>query len=500
MIFNSLSYFMFLPIVFLVFILVGDRYRWLVLLISSYIFYGFIFKPILLIALSTVILVTYWLGKLINRSTVPFVRSRFLFIGIVINLALLVYFKYIPFLVSNLNTLLTSSGIDVVLDKPLPLVSIGLSFFIFQAISYLADIYFLMAEPEEHFGYFALYIAFFPKLLQGPIERAGDLIPQLKAKFKLNYDNVRFGILLFSWGCFKKVVIADRLGTYVDVVYNDVHAFTGLPLLLATYSYAFQIYLDFSGYTDMALGSALLFNINLTQNFNSPFLATSCTDYWRRWHISLSKWILDYVFEPLQMKFRNFGKSGTAVSLLVTFIVCGIWHGASWSYIVWGFIHGIYLAVSTYYRPYQKKLHKRLGLQKTAFLRIWQTVITFQLICFSFIFFRAANINDAIYLAKNTIVGMPNDFSQILGAAKPIVQIMFPGQSQGGVIFTLCLVVSTFIFSFISSQQKQNISQYGGFAWLPALPLPVRYSLYAVLFYLFAFNASSTQSFIYMQF
>jgi D-alanyl-lipoteichoic acid acyltransferase DltB (MBOAT superfamily) len=262
-----------------------------------------------------------------------------------------------------------------------------------------------MDKPERHFGYFALYLSFFPKLLQGPIERAGDLIPRLKNKYEFNYDNIRFGMLLFTWGLFKKVVIADRIAPYVDTVYNNVHAFKGLPLLLATYAYAIQIFMDFSGYTDMALGSALLFNINLTQNFNSPYLAISVADFWRRWHITFSHWILDYIFRPLQMQWRNWKNWGTATALIVTFLASGIWHGASWGFVIWGGLHGLYMACSVFYRPYQKKLDKTLGIKKTRLLKAWQIFVTFNLVSFAWIFFRAANLKDAMYIILNLFRG-----------------------------------------------------------------------------------------------
>jgi len=209
---------------------------------------------------------------------------------------------------------------------------------------------------------------------------------------------VRYGMVLFTWGLFKKVVLADRLGLYVDMVYDDVHAYQGLPLILATYAYAFQIYFDFSGYTDMALGTARLFNISLTDNFNSPYLATSIADFWRRWHITFSRWILDYIFKPLQMQWRNGKNWGTAAALLVTFLVSGIWHGARWGFVIWGVLHGAYMACSVFYRPYQKKLHKALNLEKTRTLKAWQVFVTFNLVCFAWIFFRADSLHDAFYV------------------------------------------------------------------------------------------------------
>jgi len=183
-------------------------------------------------------------------------------------------------------------------------------------------------------------------------------------------------MLLFTWGLFKKVVVADRLALYADQVYNNVHDYTGLSLIIGTYAFALQIYFDFSAYTDMARGTGRMFSINLTENFNHPYLATSIADFWRRWHISFSRWILDYIFKPLQMEWRNWGQAGTALALIVTFLVCGIWHGATWGFIFWGLLHGIYMAASIYYRPYQKRLHKWLGVEKSTWLKWWQIFVT----------------------------------------------------------------------------------------------------------------------------
>ena len=398
MVFNSFSYFIFLPVVFMLFLLTPDRWRWLLLLLASYVFYGFLLKPALLAVLTIVILVTFWSGKLIYQAHDLPSRKRMLWVGVAANLSLLFYFKYTPFLVQNLNVLLTPITGGFTLEVPPLMVSIGISFFIFQAISYQADIYFRTTKPESHLGYLALYLSFFPKLLQGPIERSINLLSQLKKPYRFDFDVMRSGILLFTWGLFKKVVIADRLGLYADQVYNHVHDYTGISLIIGTYAYAFQIYFDFCGYTDMARGTGRLFGINLTENFNSPYLATSVTEFWRRWHISLSSWILEYVFEPLQMKFRNYGKLGVVSALLMTFFLCGLWHGAGWTYIIWGLIHGIYLSVNFICKPYRKKLYKWLDIGKSTLLRCWQVFITFNLVSIADVFFRANSVVDAWYV------------------------------------------------------------------------------------------------------
>lgn len=462
MTFNSLSFFLFLPAVWLVFYVAADRWRWLVLLLASYAFYAALGVPYLPGVLLGVTAITYGCGLLLARAGEEAKRKRIFWGGVGLNLAVLVGMKYLPV-------------------YPV-LVGIGVSYFVLQAISYLADIYMEVQEPEPHAGRFALYMAFFPKLLQGPIERAENLLPQLKQAYRFDYDNMRSGLLLFAWGLFKKVVIADRLALYVNAVYGDVHAYSGLPLLLATYFYALQIYFDFSGYTDMALGVGRLFNLRLTQNFKSPYLATSVADFWRRWHISFSRWILDYIFKPLQMTWRNWGTKGTAgmaVALLVTFLASGVWHGARWGYVVWGVTHGIYLAVSVYWKPHQEKLHKALGLEKTWVLRVWQIIVTFHLICFSWIFFRAQSLSDALYVVNNLFSGFGNYRGFLFQHGTTELAALLMGLS---IIFAVRLL-------WISGREMLDYP-----AWL-------RWSGYVALVeWMLLFNIDIQRAFIYFQF
>ena len=477
--FNSLKYFLFLPVVYLVFYFVGERARWCVLLAASLLFYAALNVPYLLVVLVLVAMTTYGFGIWLDQAESAKTKRALLWSGIATNVLILVVMKYLPFLSENLKALSTLLSLDAQIQPVKAFVAIGVSYYVFQAISYLFDIYLEIEKPERHFGYFALYLAFFPKLLQGPIERAGDLIPQLKTKYEFNYDNMRFGMLLFTWGLFKKVVIADRLGLYVDAVYNDVHAFTGLPLLLATYAYAFQIYMDFSGYTDMALGSARLFNINLTQNFNSPYLATSVADFWRRWHITFSRWILDYIFKPLQMQWRNWKNWGTATALIVAFLISGIWHGASWGFVIWGGLHGLYMACSVFYKPYQKKLHKALGIEKTKFLKVWQIFVTFNLVSFAWVFFRSANLADALYVATNMFNGIHGvrDF------------LLLPGK------FNLLAIMlsSVFLVVFSYGITKLNVlfQNKALFRWM---------LYYLLLFTILIFGKFGESSFMYFKF
>jgi D-alanyl-lipoteichoic acid acyltransferase DltB (MBOAT superfamily) len=401
--FDSLLYFLFLPLVYLVFVLAGDRFRWGVLLAASLGFYAALNAPHLLLVLALVVTATYGIGLRMGRSASPRERHLLLWAGVSANLLALVLMKYLPFLVENLRIGAALLSVRLSLPPVRGFVAIGVSYFVFQAISYLADIYLEIEEPEPHFGTFALYMAFFPKLLQGPIERAGALLPQLRRKFEFDYDSLRYGLTLFLWGLFKKVVLADRLGLFANSVFNDVHAFRGLPLLLATYAYAFQIYWDFSAYTDMALGTARIFNITLTDNFNQPYLSTSIAEFWRRWHITFSRWIFDYIFKPLQMSWRDAKTLGAVGAILVTFLASGLWHGASWCFIVWGLLHGLYLAASMVWKPYQKPFHKRFNLGKSKAYRVWQTLVTFHLVALAWIFFRAQSIRDAWYVLTHLL-------------------------------------------------------------------------------------------------
>lgn len=453
MFFNSFEYLLFLPLVFFLFYITPDRLRWLTLLGASLLFYSALQTWYLLLVLFAVAVLTFVSGQLLDRTESERHKRWILWCGIVGNVAILIGMKYLPFLSDSLAFLIGLFDDQLQSPHVTLLVSIGVSYYVFQAISYLNDIYLEIVQPENHFGYFFLSLAFFPKLMQGPIERSGDLLPQLKQPYVFNYDNMRSGALLFATGLFKKVVIADRLGIYVDAVYGDLGSYSGLPLIMATYVYAFQIYFDFSAYTDMARGAARLFNIRLAENFNGPYLATSVADFWRRWHITFSRWILDYIFKPLQMRWRNWQNIGTAAALLVTFFVSGLWHGAGWGFIIWGLLHGLYMGCSIFYRPYQKKIHKGLGLNKTKRLKIWQVIITFNLVSFAWIFFRAETLSDALYIVTHlfSFVGSQN--------------LLFSGFREFQLTIVLLGVLSYFVCRYIYIHKVELFEQKVWLRW-----------------------------------
>jgi alginate O-acetyltransferase complex protein AlgI len=500
MTFTSLPFLLFLPSVFILFSITPSQLRWLLLLVASYFFYAYLKVPYLLFVLAAVTAVSYWCGHKINRAETPYLKKVWLWAGIAVNVSFLVWLKYIPFLTENLNFLLGWVSPGFKINNVHHLIAIGVSFFVFQGISYIIDIYLEILEPENHLGYFALSISFFPKLLQGPIERGGGILPQMRRLSPGSWENLRAGANLFVWGMFKKVVVADRLATFVDPVYSNVHAFHGISLIVATYLFALQIYFDFSGYTDMALGIARFFNIRLTQNFNAPYWATSIADFWRRWHISFSSWILDYIFKPIQFSLRDWLRWGTPLALMATFIASGLWHGASWCFVVWGGLHGVYLSFATIFRPQKRKLSKMLGMEKSTILKAWQRFATFHLVCFSWIFFRADNIMDALYVVRSSIVDIPHSASRLINNEGALAQHILMGKATDDFLSIMALLVLTFGVEVVDRRTARSISQVGEFSFLAKAPVWMKGCVYGIICYLMAFIGTSTQSFIYLQF
>ena len=406
MLFNSFPYLFFLPIVAMILYLIPGRYQWLWLLACSTFFY-YALSPVFLILFFVLVLLNYYLGIVIERSEA---RQNLIFIfSVCINIIVLVFFKYFGFLESLFADIKRISDKDQLLKIILP---VGLSFFIFTILSYLIEIKRGTINAERHLGKFASSLLFFPKIMQGPIEKPGNIFPQFMEEKNFNYDMVVEGLKLMLWGYFKKLVVADRLAIYVNTVYGNYEHHSGISLLVATIFYSFQVYADFSGYTDIALGSAKVLGFNLTNNFNRPYFATSIREFWNRWHITLSVWLRDYLFLPLAFFFsRKMNKTkylGLAVekwiflfASIITFAVCGIWHGEGLNFLIWGLLFGIYLTIANWTLGFNKKLRKRFGIsKKSAFYRAYSILITFILVTFTWIFFRASNVTDAFLIIK----------------------------------------------------------------------------------------------------
>lgn len=401
MLFSSVEYGLFVAATWLLYRLAGASCRVLVLLAASYLFYASFQAYYLLLVIVLVTLTSYVAGLAIHREQRHKSRQRYLIAGVTSLVLILAGLKYLPFLFSNLNLLLSLLPDYTPLSSPPLLVTIGISYYTFQAIAYLSDVYLDIIPAESELDVLALSYAFFPKLLQGPIERGGHLLPQLKQPAFVCYADIRHGLLLFVWGLLLKGVIADNLATFVDPVYASPADMDGGLLMMASYAYSWQIFFDFSGYTAMALGVARLFGIRLSENFNQPYLATSIADFWRRWHMTFSRFILDYIFKPLQMRWRHKGTRATALALLITFFVSGLWHGASWNFIVWGVLHGALMVLAIYWRPWQKRWFSSLRIDNTPGLKCVQIVVTFHLICLLWVFFRSASIGDALVILEN---------------------------------------------------------------------------------------------------
>lgn len=393
MLFNSFHFLFYFIIVTTLFFTLPHKLRWFMLLVASCYFY-MSFIPIYLLILLFTIVIDYYAGIYIDRSSGKR-RKLFLVISLIANIGILAFFKYFNFFNDNITTLMTSLG----MQNPIPflkiILPIGLSFHTFQAMSYTIEVYRGNQKPEMNFGIYALYVMFYPQLVAGPIERPQNLLFQFHEEKSFNYERFLEGIKLMLWGLFKKIVIADRLSIYVDAVYNNPTHHQSLTLILATVLFAFQIYCDFSGYSEMAIGAAHIMGFKLMTNFNRPYFSSSISEFWKRWHISLSTWFTDYLYISL---------GGNRVSvprwyfnLFFVFLVSGLWHGANWTFIIWGALNGFYLIVSLVINNNLKLNIKRNYPLK----RQINILITFVLICLTWVFFRANSVSDGVFIVKS---------------------------------------------------------------------------------------------------
>ena len=498
--FTSPLFLSFLLLVFLAYIAFPERWRWLPLLLSSYIFYAHLGAPYLLFVLVAVTMICFICGIKIEQTEVIQRKRIWLWGGIAASLFFLIALRYLHTLIERIIPLFSPSPITTYSNQHHWLISIGVSFFVFQAISYLIDVYLEVLEPEQHLGHVALSIAFFPKLLQGPIERGGHILPQLRRLSLPSSDNMRAGAHLFLFGAFKKIVIADRLASFVNPVYNNPHSYDGISLLIATYLYALQLYFDFSGYTDMALGVARFFNVRLTQNFHAPYLATSIADFWRRWHISFSSWILDYIFKPLQMQLRGWRRWGNPTALLVTFVLCGVWHGAGWCFIIWGALHGFYLGLAVLTGERKRKFYKKFNLNNKSYIKVINGIITFNLVCFSWIFFRSSKTSDAFYIASHGFSGFFGSLKFLQNQSSVWIPHFFAGKSLKEVAIMALLLVFVTTVSILDQKTKSAPAERGELYFLSKFPSWATGCFYGSFCYLIAFFGISAHGFIYLQF
>lgn len=396
MVFNSLEFILFFIIVVAVYFALPHRFRWILLLLASYYFYMSWKAEYGFLLLATTFL-DYCLSHGIEKATKPYIRKLLLTFSLVSNLGMLFLFKYWTFFSESTRAAFEGVGLSVHIPYMELLLPVGISFYVFQSLSYTIDVYRGAQKAERHFGIFALYVSFFPQLVAGPIERSTHLLPQFRQQHTFDYRDVADGIKLIAWGLFKKIVVADRLAEFVNLIYTQPGQHGGLTLLIATYFFAFQIYCDFSGYSDMARGTARIMGFDFMLNFNSPYFAQNITDFWRRWHISLSSWLRDYLYIPLGGNRK--GKIRQYLNIFIIFVVSGIWHGANWTFIIWGAIHGIYSMIGRATHAIRNTFYTTMRIPEWL-LSGGRVVLTFHLVCFAWIFFRAQSIQDAFVVIQ----------------------------------------------------------------------------------------------------
>lgn len=488
MLFNSKEFAVFFILVTSLYFAIPYRYRWFLLLISSCYFY-MSFVPIYILILGFTIVIDYYAGILLENSQGS-KRKWFLIASLIANIGVLAVFKYYNFINNNLTGLFHSFGHS----NPIPALSIllpiGLSFHTFQAMSYTIEVYRGNQKAERHFGIYALYVMFYPQLVAGPIERPQNILYQFYEKYDFDYKRVTDGLKLMLWGLFKKMVIADRLSNIVDNVYNNPSGHSGLSLITATIFFSFQIFCDFSGYTDIAIGAAKVMGFKLMTNFNRPYHAKSIDEFWKRWHISLSTWFRDYLYISL---------GGNRVSiprwyfnLFLVFLISGLWHGANWTFIIWGALHGFYLIFSLITKNIRNKATHAVGLDRFPRLNKGiQMLTTFALVTFAWIFFRADSVKIAFYVVKQSIYGLPNDFQYFIKHHSLNWNL---GVSTGSILNAVFLIILLEIVHLL--QKHATVID-----WLNSRPGYLRWSIYYFLvFMIIIFGVTTEKQFIYFQF
>ena len=488
MLFNSLDFAIFFPIVFALYWLVSQKLhlRNILILVSSYVFYGWWdWRFLFLIVISS--FVDFYVGKQLGKTENIKKRKLFLYLSLLVNLGFLVYFKYTNFFIDTFVDSFRLFGKTLEVSTLNIILPVGISFYTFQTLSYTIDIYRKQLKPTKDPIAFFAFVAFFPQLVAGPIERASHLLPQFYKTYKFNYNQVKSGLLLIAFGLFKKMVIADRAALYVNEVYNHPGNYEGVETIIATLLFAFQIYCDFSGYSDIAIGAARTMGFDLMKNFDSPYLSKSITEFWRRWHISLSTWFRDYVYIPLGGS-RN-GKYKTYFNLFVVFLVSGLWHGAAMTFVVWGAIHGAIIVFEKATFKSKEALLIKLKVNKNNFSnKLFFVFITFTIVCFAWVFFRANTFADAQLIVSSFF---SNNFYELFGN-----QLYLIGLKENE--FSLLMLTILSLVFIERYHRKQSL-----FKILNQQAMPFRWAVYvciAVFIVLFGvYGETIASEFIYFQ-
>ena len=484
MLFNSIHFLFFFILVTSAYFLLDHSKRWILLLVGSCYFY-MAFVPIYILILGLTIVIDYYAAIWIESAKFN-KKKQFLILSLIANIGILMFFKYHNFFNENLTMLFKG----LALDNPIPylniLLPIGLSFHTFQAMSYTIEVYRGNQKAEKHFGIYSLYVMFYPQLVAGPIERPQNILHQFRKKIDFNYDRVTSGLRLMSWGIFKKVVVADRLAIIVDHVFDHPTSFNSLSLIIASVFFSFQIFCDFSGYSDVAIGSARVMGIDLMRNFNMPYHSKSIKEFWSKWHISLSTWFKDYVYIPLGG--NRVSELRWFVNIFIIFLISGLWHGANWTFVIWGLIHGFYQVFGLITNKYRKSAILFLKLNQFKNLSL---ISTFLLVNFAWIFFRAKDMNNALEFIKRLFSKFTNLLYEIKHGGKIIEDL---GVSTNVVVLCFGLIILMELIHFL-------IRKYAFDKLFLNFPSVIRWIIYfSLILSIIFFGVYEERQFIYFQF
>lgn len=486
MLFSSISFIFFMTAVFLIYWALPHKYRWMALLAANIFFYAsWDVRYLLVILFATA--VSYFGAILIEKASSPQKKKVLLTVGILLTLFFLLLFKYANFALYSVEKVLKLFAVPIQETTLRLLMPVGISFFTFQMVGYIADVYKGKIAAEHHFGKYAVFVSFFPNIASGPIERAGNVLPQIEKEKKFDYTSAVYGMRLFLLGLLKKLVFADSMSKYVNVIFDHAKDYSGLSFILATLLFTFQIYCDFSGYSDMAVGAAKLLGFDLMTNFKYPYLSSSIKEFWSRWHISLSTWFRDYVYIPLGG--NRVSKLRRNLNLMVTFLASGLWHGASWTFVLWGGIHGACQVAENTIKEWRKKAGKEKNALKTdavsKMTHFGKVLLIFCIVSFAWMFFRANSISDAVYILQHMFLG---------GSLQTAMAEMT--MSWLSVAKTGAAIVFLMVYDFFS--QKHDLLKE-----MDRLKLPLRWLVYiatAVLIIVLNIHNGTTQEFIYFKF
>ena len=485
MLFNSLDFLLFFAVVVAIYFAVPNRFRWALLLGASYYFYA-CWKAEYLLLLAGSTLIDYVAGLRMGKLSERARRRKYLLLSVAANLGILFGFKYFNFFSESVRSLF--AAFNIFYDAPVfqVLLPVGISFYTFQSLSYTIDVYRGRRAPERHIGIFALYISFFPQLVAGPIERSTGLLPQFRREHRFDAERVAHGATLALWGFFKKCVIADRLGAYVGPIYGQPGAHHGFPVIVATYMFAYQLYCDFSGYSDIALGTAEILGYRLTRNFCRPFASRSIREFWQRWHVSLTRWIFDYVYGPLAKRYPRGWRRQAA--MFFVFILIGLWHGAAWNFMLFGVYIGLTYTMADATRRWTQPVYRSLfGSRRTMVRRVYsalQVLGTFHVFVGACVLFRSQSVGDIGRILGGMFRGLRSSIPDIIHPGFPAYE------------FTVALAAIGLLETVQFFDERDQ-----AFGPLARKPIWFRWSVhYALLFIVLTLGEFNLAPFVYFQF